>query len=74
MAISATTAMTTSSLHPMSNMKNSAGARRFYPTIKHELDRPRLLPALPQDCLQNCLQVCRKSLGSDSPLLRQLLA
>src|ERR1700716_2846168 len=31
MAISATTAMTTSSLHPMSNMKNSAHARRFHP-------------------------------------------
>src|SRR5207249_2926021 len=31
MAISATTAMTTSSLHPISNMKNSAHARRFHP-------------------------------------------
>ena len=46
MAISATTAMTTSSLHPMSNMKNSAHARRFHPTIKHDLGRPRLLAGL----------------------------
>jgi hypothetical protein len=33
MAISATTAMTTSSLHPMSNMNSSARARRPRPNL-----------------------------------------
>src|SRR5882757_11158312 len=43
MAISATTAMTTSSLHPISNMKNSAHARRFHPNACNRIrGRPRL--------------------------------
>ena len=41
MAISATTPMTTSSLHPMSNMKNSAHARRFTPMPAQHLAAPR---------------------------------
>src|ERR1700731_1420886 len=49
-AISATTAMTTNSLHPMSNMKNSARAGPFTPILaKQDLGRPRL----PQPVLLN---------------------
>src|ERR1700686_2815221 len=49
-AISATTAMTTNSLHPMSNIKNSAHAGHFTPILaKQDLGRPRLpQPVLPK--------------------------
>src|SRR3954447_5343925 len=52
MAISATTAMTTSSLHPISNMNDSAHARRLRPILAHgSLGRPRLpLTALAAAC------------------------
>src|SRR5882724_10623982 len=63
-AISATTAMTTNSLHPMSNMKDSAHARQIRPIPINKNWAARVFPkpVLPHVCrkINAPLQVCRK--------------
>src|ERR1700692_4030080 len=75
MAISATTAMTTSSLHPMSNMKNSAHARQSHQSLRARLALQTRLdlankiwgrPRLPQPVL---LRVALKGLVVQTALL-----
>src|SRR5258705_13638348 len=74
MAISATTAMTTSSLHPMSNMKNSAHASRFHPntclnkiwaarvSLSRSCSAGLAQPVLPRVCrtINTLRPLCRK--------------